>query len=87
MNRRGDDSKRTTRRGSLDEARGFDETTLSHKSVLFVRDLPVSTECAAALLFFRYPSIFSILVSIRMANFRQKVRKPLDSCMQVFSEW
>ena len=29
----------------------------------------------------------SIFVSIRMANFRQKVRKPLDSCMQLFSEW
>ena len=30
VTRRGDDSKRTTRRGSLDEARWFDKTTLSH---------------------------------------------------------
>ena len=29
VTRRGDDSKRTTRRGSLDETRWFDETTLS----------------------------------------------------------
>ena len=30
VTQRGDDSKRTTRRGSLDEARWFNETTLSH---------------------------------------------------------
>ena len=30
VTRRGDDSRRTTRRGSLDQARWFDETTLSH---------------------------------------------------------
>ena len=53
VTRRGDDSKRTTRRGSHDEARWFNETTLSHKggtSVLrivltslfyFISDLPV----------------------------------------------
>ena len=69
--RRGDDSKRTTRRGSLDEARWFDETTLSHSPGMnpkssqgcFVRDI-FFANCVDEFFFFTIISIIWNVQSI-----------------------
>ena len=70
VTRRGDNSKRTTRRGSLDESRGFDETTLSHKSGLFVRDICFSSCGDEFIIIFLFQSfeMFSLLLMTFMAN-------------------
>ena len=61
VTRRGDDSKRTTRRGSLDEARWFDKTTLSHNQN------PKSSHCffwGTSVLLIVLTSLFFIFISI-----------------------